>query len=104
MTAVQGAIKQLENPIPELGLPSLEPVRDSHLTIAPGPNIMRIEQNFENFDSYGFSTANVSKFDIINMECTVPEVKIEFDYHFDGNILLIPVKGSGPGKINACKY
>ncbi|RZC33140.1 JHBP domain containing protein, partial [Asbolus verrucosus] len=62
MTAVQGAIKQLENPIPELGLPSLEPVRDPHLIVAPGSNIFHIEQNYENFDSYGFSTANVSKF------------------------------------------
>ncbi|RZC33143.1 JHBP domain containing protein [Asbolus verrucosus] len=62
VTAVQGAIKQLEKPIPELELPSLEPVKGPHLTVAPGRNIFHIEQNYENFDSYGFSTANVSKF------------------------------------------
>ncbi|RZC39868.1 JHBP domain containing protein, partial [Asbolus verrucosus] len=104
VTAAQDAISQLKKSVPEVGLPSLEPVVVSHLIVAPGPELFQVRQNYTNLSNFGFTTARVSKFDVhfenntIDMEFTVPKLRIEFDYDYDGKILLVPIKGTGHGQ------
>ncbi|RZC40990.1 JHBP domain containing protein, partial [Asbolus verrucosus] len=105
VAAVQDAIRQLEKPFPEVGLPSLEPVEISHFSVAPGPTVFQVQQKYDNFKAFGFSTAKVSNFNvhfdsnIINMEFTVPQLRVEFDYDYDGKVLSIPIKGTGHGHV-----
>ncbi|RZC39867.1 JHBP domain containing protein [Asbolus verrucosus] len=105
VTAVQDAIRQLEKPFPEVGLPSLEPIGTSHLTVAPGPKVFQVQQSYKNFNNFGFTTAKISKFEvnfennIINMEFTVPELRIEYNYEYFGKVLSVPIRGAGPGHV-----
>ncbi|RZC41751.1 JHBP domain containing protein [Asbolus verrucosus] len=99
--AVQDAITQLKEPIPELGLPGLEPLEIPNLNLPAGSGAVLFSQNYKNFKIFGLTKVNVSKFEFenntINMECIFPELRFEFDYNFVGKLLLVPIRGAGPG-------
>lgn len=33
------------------------------------------------------------------MECTIPELRLDFQYEIKGKIMLLPIYGKGPGSI-----
>lgn len=33
------------------------------------------------------------------LECSAPQIKLDFDYEIHGKILLLPIYGKGPGRI-----
>lgn len=33
------------------------------------------------------------------LECIIPELHMRFDYEISGRILLLPIRGAGPGSI-----
>ncbi|RZC34603.1 JHBP domain containing protein, partial [Asbolus verrucosus] len=60
----QDAISQLKKPFPEAGLPSIEPLIFSTLSVQAGTEVMHFVQNYKNFTIIGLTTGNVTKFDI----------------------------------------
>lgn len=39
----------------------------------------------------------------LQLECIIPELRMQFDYGINGRILLLPIKGAGPGAITIGK-
>jgi hypothetical protein len=39
----------------------------------------------------------------MHVECGTPEIVMAFDYEFKGRILLLPIKGKGPGSVTIGK-
>ncbi|RZC33943.1 JHBP domain containing protein, partial [Asbolus verrucosus] len=106
-TALQDALSQLTKPFPEVGLPSLDPLETPALTVPAGSSILQFPQVYTNFNIYGLTNGNVTKFDFnfdnktMYIEIIFPEIRAEFEYDYNGKILLVPIKGKGPGKISA---
>ena len=61
--AVDDAIKQLEQPFKEVGLPTLEPLEIPALTIGAGTGAVGLVQNFQNVKIYGFTKPEFTKFE-----------------------------------------
>jgi hypothetical protein len=40
------------------------------------------------------------KTNTLSIEGSVPDVVMSFTYDFNGNILMLPINGKGPGKID----
>ncbi|RZC32122.1 takeout-like [Asbolus verrucosus] len=103
--AVESAVSQLNKPINEVGLPSLEPLQIPSLTIGAGTNAVGVEQNFKNVKLSGFTKIAVSKFDFnlanntIIMESLLAQLTLRADYDVSGKILLLPVYGAGPATV-----
>jgi hypothetical protein len=58
---VKHAVKQLNAPIKEVGLPSVDPLLIPSLTIAAGTSAVALEQRYTNMTFMGFSNINFSK-------------------------------------------
>lgn len=39
----------------------------------------------------------------LQIECIIPELRMKFDYEINGRILLLPIRGAGPGAITIGK-
>ncbi|KAJ3618506.1 hypothetical protein MTP99_006486 [Tenebrio molitor] len=104
-TAVDDAIRQLDKPFKQVGLPSLEPLEIPAVTIEAGTGAVGLQQNFKNVKIYGFTKPESTKFEIdlekktAKLEMIVPEIKILAEYDVNGKILLLPVYGEGPGTV-----
>lgn len=61
--AIEGALKTLHSPIPELDLPSFDPLRVGPVIVSPGHDILNFDQKFRYLDIYGFTTAKVLNFE-----------------------------------------
>lgn len=59
----ENLLKQLKNSVPELDLPSIEPIRFANLTVQNHHLlVLSLEEKVENVAFYGLSTAKVSNF------------------------------------------
>ncbi|CAH1383492.1 hypothetical protein MTP99_005992 [Tenebrio molitor] len=102
--AAEVAVRQLNRPFSELGLPSLEPVEIPSLKVAAG-NTVGFEQKYKNIKFTGFTNVKFTRFEVdfdqkqIEMDCMFPEVVMDFDYKFDGKILTRDFFGEGHGVI-----
>ncbi|XP_044260426.1 protein takeout-like [Tribolium madens] len=103
--AAADAIHQLNKPIKEANLPSLEPLEVPSLTIGAGSGPVGLEQKFKNVKIYGFTKPTTTRFELdlekksAHLECDFDEVKLIADYDINGKILLLPVYGSGPAQV-----
>ena len=41
---------------------------------------------------------------VLRLDVEYPVVKFEFDYEIDGKILVMPIRGHGPGSLQAGTY
>lgn len=39
----------------------------------------------------------------LDLVCTTPEIRMDFEYEFSGKILLLPIAGNGPGTVSLCE-
>jgi hypothetical protein len=61
--AVDDAIRQLDKPFKQVGLPSLEPLEIPAVTIEAGTGAVGLQQNFKNVKIYGFTKPESTKFE-----------------------------------------
>ncbi|XP_030762879.1 uncharacterized protein LOC115887561 [Sitophilus oryzae] len=100
--SMQEAIKLLKDDIPEYNLTNLKVVRPSKVTIQAGVGAVQLIQNYKNVEITGYLDAVVKEahFDtnqeIFNFTVTIPQYIQKADYWLDGNVLAMPVVGSGP--------
>ncbi|XP_044260730.1 protein takeout-like isoform X2 [Tribolium madens] len=101
--AVENAVRQLTRPIKEVGLPVIDPLEVPSMTIAPGNGPTKFQQNYKNMKVWGYSKGQFSKFDFdfgqktVTLDVLFPELVFEFEYDFNGTILVLPFQGHGPG-------
>ncbi|KAH0807438.1 hypothetical protein GEV33_015353 [Tenebrio molitor] len=104
--AVAHAVKQLNVPVKEVGLPSIDPLVVPSLKIGAGTSAVSFEQSYTNLSLTGFTNVNIEKVEMnfktntLSIEGSVPDVVMSFTYDFNGNILMLPINGKGPGKID----
>ncbi|XP_063924976.1 uncharacterized protein LOC135138882 [Zophobas morio] len=99
-SAIRDAIKQLDKPVPEYGLPNLEPLAlPQGITI--GNATTGVRQKYSNVGIYGHTEITNVKArmdfdkDILNLECSFPEIRHEADYEALGAVLLLPIDSKG---------
>ncbi|RZC34512.1 JHBP domain containing protein [Asbolus verrucosus] len=103
--AVQGALGRLTEPIKEVGLPNLDPLEVSELTIGAGASAVDFDQNFKHVKVFGFAKSNCSSCEMnfeektLRLECFSPEIRMEFEYEVEGRILVVPLYGKGAGAV-----
>nr|XP_022899726.1 protein takeout-like [Onthophagus taurus] len=106
---IQEAIIFFKNGNPQMGLPSLDPLKVPSLVIGEGTGPVNVVQNFSNVMLYGFTdaTMNVKTADLnkglIEAETVTKRIEMLADYTVDGRILVLPVKGSGKCNITIIK-
>lgn len=92
--------------IPELGVPSIDPLHISALTIQQGRNSpISLTQDFKNIMLTGISETklvtykpNLDRY-ILRTEGITPRVNLAGDYTMTGRILLLPIVGHGKANI-----
>ncbi|KAH0821936.1 hypothetical protein GEV33_000855 [Tenebrio molitor] len=109
-TAVKDALSQLNVEKKEVGLPSFEPLEVPSLAIGAGTGPVQFSQNYKDFKLSGFTKvdslkANRMDFEkkILELDIDFPEIVMNFEYKFKGRILVLPIEGEGPGRINLHK-
>ncbi|XP_045467271.1 protein takeout-like [Harmonia axyridis] len=103
--AIQDALPKLENGIPNLGVPSLDPLYIGEMVIGAGANAVDVVQRFENAELIGLSKSKINDlmFDIdkgkISIKFIAPVAHLNTSYKIDGKILVLPIVGHGQGSL-----
>lgn len=103
---VDSKVYTLISGIPELGVPSIDPLHISALTISQGKNSpVSLQQEFKNILLTGISDTklvtykpNLDKY-ILRTDGITPRVNLAGDYTMTGRILLLPIIGNGRANI-----
>ncbi|KAK4877780.1 hypothetical protein RN001_010286 [Aquatica leii] len=106
--AVEDTLKILKNPVPELGLPSIDPIEVESLQFQGGSGNIVLNQNLKNVKIFNMPSTKVTKAEI-NIEgyefnnvlhTFVPEMKFTANCELIGKILLLPIRGNGNLDLN----
>ncbi|KAF7282496.1 hypothetical protein GWI33_002600 [Rhynchophorus ferrugineus] len=93
---------KLKEGIPELNVPSLEPLPLNEIRLNSGPNQARINANISNLLVHGPTTFKINdlKADLKRTrfltQFTIPTLYFEGNYELDMNVLFIKYQGRGP--------
>ncbi|XP_067014527.1 protein takeout [Anabrus simplex] len=105
MNTVEEIRPRLADGIPDLNVPSIEPLLIKEIIVAGATNSL-FKVSATNVNAYGCSNfkitgmqADMEKY-IFSFQLDLPLLNIDARYDVDGRILLIPIKGNGPMKLN----
>ncbi|XP_031331471.1 uncharacterized protein LOC116162081 [Photinus pyralis] len=98
--------------IPELDVPSMEPLPLADLRIASIGSGSRLATNLTDVKVYGASKFEIQKLEVTLAETVntfqfhvnIPKVRVEAHYQLDSRILFLDVKGEGPFFANITNY
>ncbi|XP_065214845.1 protein takeout-like [Planococcus citri] len=103
--AVNEAVPELVKGVPRFGLPPIDPLRISTLSIDQGHGPVAIKMDFNDLDIVNIGTADVKdvKVDMgkkaINMKLDLSApVILEGHYKVSGKVLVLPIQGDGRSK------
>ncbi|XP_063930454.1 protein takeout-like [Zophobas morio] len=103
--AIESAIRQMDHPVKKLGLLSLEPLVIPSMIIEAGSQFVATKQIFKNLKLSSFNETFCPKAEfnydekILNLECVVPNFRMDFNYELRGQIMMVSVFGNGTGWI-----
>ncbi|GLV39173.1 uncharacterized protein CBL_06224 [Carabus blaptoides fortunei] len=87
--------------IPDIGVPSIEPLVISRLSMENGAGAVRVRALFQNITVFGASNYTVGGIDAdlenysIILGLTIPRIEVRGKYEVGGNVLLFPVRSKG---------
>ncbi|CAL1681941.1 unnamed protein product [Lasius platythorax] len=87
--------------IPELELPSIEPLVIPELKIENGQGPVRIRAFFTNITAIGPGNYSINKVRVnissyrIDLHLSLPKIEVNGDYDINGNVLLFPIQSHG---------
>nr|XP_014094256.1 circadian clock-controlled protein daywake [Bactrocera oleae] len=87
--------------IPEIGIKSFEPLHIDQVSVSKGSGNLVLSGGFQNLIVRGPSNATVRRANLdldkklLNFELDIPLLRIRAKYNLKGNILLLPLVGSG---------
>ncbi|XP_044764568.1 circadian clock-controlled protein daywake-like [Coccinella septempunctata] len=99
--AIQDAFPKLKDGIPELGVPSLDPLHLGNMVIGAGGQAVGVVQKYQDAEFYGLSNSIIDDFifDIdggkIALNFTAPVAYFNASYELNGKILVLPIVGHG---------
>ncbi|KAF2900825.1 hypothetical protein ILUMI_05364 [Ignelater luminosus] len=101
--AIQDALTRLDNGIPTLNVPPLQPLNIPSITIGEGKGAVNVVQKYKNFNLYDVGKSIIEKIEAkatpndlkLEVELLSPETRFEADYSFNGRVLLLPIVGDG---------
>lgn len=88
--------------VPDLDIPSIDPMDVGNLLVSESTRSNGLHISAKNIRAFGASTFKIKKLDIpeygktYNVEVFFPKLHVEGSYDVNGQILLLPIKGSGP--------
>ncbi|XP_045471921.1 circadian clock-controlled protein daywake-like [Harmonia axyridis] len=97
---------QLKHGIPELTVPSIEPLFVKEVAILRGQS-NNLKAFLRNINVYGASDFELTKLkvnvdkSIFRVGVKIPKLMMEGDYEIDAKILVVPIKGNGKFRANA---
>ncbi|XP_066248169.1 uncharacterized protein [Euwallacea similis] len=110
INSIQFLRPKLKEGIPELNVPSIEPLPLNEIKLRSGPNQAQINANITNLLVHGPSDfkiidlkSDISKTRFV-AQFTIPMLYFEGDYDIDMNILFLKYKGKGPIQGNFTNY
>ncbi|KAJ3651259.1 hypothetical protein Zmor_017309 [Zophobas morio] len=101
--AIESAIKQMNRPIKKLGVLGLQPLVIPSLIIDAGSQFLVAQQIYKDMKLSGFNETSCSKaeFDYknktLNLECVVPNFRMDFHYEVHGKVMMVTIYGNGTG-------
>lgn len=105
--AAENARSHLSDGIPEMHIPSLDPMRIPHAELDTGASF---KATFDDIRIYGltkFILKNVDldiKNNVVDVDLMFPLVKAEADYRMKGRILILQLNGVGKCEGNYSKF
>ncbi|RZC36435.1 uncharacterized protein BDFB_009197 [Asbolus verrucosus] len=107
LEAAQDGVSQLTKPFPKLNLPSLDPieVKEMLVTSAGRTKNFAVDQHYKNCQVFGLNKGEIYKFEFdfekrtLDAGATFPEIVMNCDYSFKGQVLLVPINGEGRSSI-----
>jgi len=87
--------------IPELDIPSIDPINIGDLLVSESTQSNGIRITAKNIKSYGSGAFRIRNLEVIeygqlyNVEVFFPEMRVEGTYDVSGQVLLLPIKGTG---------
>ncbi|XP_068912362.1 protein takeout-like isoform X2 [Tenebrio molitor] len=102
--AVHGAIRQLNKPMEEYGLPSFEPFFLAKFLPSLGRKV-DFQQVFKNYRIFGRTKISKSQANMnfqdktLTIALTHPEIKYFFDYEAKGKMFLLPIDTAGAATV-----
>ncbi|XP_045471923.1 protein takeout-like [Harmonia axyridis] len=103
LRAVDAIQPHLKSGIPELGIPSLDPLTIPFAGLEAGPTF---NASFRDIEVYYANEFKIDKFKLdldkvdLDIGITFPKLRIKSKYAIDGKILFLELKGSGPADGN----
>ncbi|KAK9888496.1 hypothetical protein WA026_000747 [Henosepilachna vigintioctopunctata] len=103
LRAVEQIKPHLKKGIPELGIPSLDPLVVPYAGVSTGPDF---NATFENIEVYNVYEFDLKKFAVdldkieLDIELSIPNLRTKSKYSVNGKILFLELKGSGPSEGN----
>lgn len=97
----------LPNGIPEMHLPSLEPLEVPHAELDTGATFKAV---FDNIRVYGLSSFIIQNVDvnlnknIVDLDILFPSVQTTADYTIKGRLLILQLNGNGRCEGNYSEY
>ncbi|KDR14108.1 Protein takeout [Zootermopsis nevadensis] len=102
----QNMFPALAKGIPEIHVDRFEPLYLSRLSLSKGHGPVTITGSFYDILAHGPSKAKATSA-VLDMDRRVfelgvflPEIRIESDYNLQGKVLILPLIGNGPAKVN----
>lgn len=95
---------------PKYGIPQLEPLSVSSISVDTGSKQIGLSLKMSNTKIWGIKNANYdsAKIDIPNRSIEFlwsnPRLEVIGDYVMSGKVLILPIKGDGPGNITLSKF
>ncbi|KAK7864176.1 hypothetical protein R5R35_004091 [Gryllus longicercus] len=106
LDSLNGARDKLATGIPELGLPSLEPLRGSEILVHEGEQDFNLQLAWRNYSWSGLSDFVTTKARIqfsppyIEFVTTFKNITLAGPYEFGGSILTFRINGNGDSYLN----
>ncbi|KAH8383290.1 hypothetical protein KR009_007838, partial [Drosophila setifemur] len=97
----EGCFPALAAGVPEIGVKSFEPLNIDQVSVSKGSGNLVLSGGFQNLIIRGPSNATVKRANLdldrrlLNFELELPKLRIRAKYNLKGNILLLPLVGSG---------
>ncbi|XP_043462755.1 circadian clock-controlled protein daywake-like [Leptopilina heterotoma] len=101
--SVEALLPYMKTGVPEYNIPSLEPLFLKELSASQGTGLKIAAKNVKVFGASGFKIKKL-KVDTnefrIGVDLELPRLQIEGQYNINGRILLLPIHGVGPMRVN----
>ncbi|KAF5269307.1 hypothetical protein FQR65_LT02608 [Abscondita terminalis] len=112
INSIKSLTPRLKAGIPELDIPSLEPLQIDGISFHTGSETANIATNITNITIWGASNFNIVKLSVkpnengktFEFEVTIPQLFAQGHYEMNTKILFLDLRGKGPFNANVSDY